>query len=948
MLDWEVIRVESARDEGLGKIRSDLLKELGSHPRYLLEGDKLLYQGKFVMPWTSIYIPNLLQEFHGSAVGGHSSVQKTHRRRITIAVSSTGYSVGGDIYEFHRRVAPLRGVHGDLSGGGQVEQEVLKKIGAVAYRLKLPPAATIHPIFHVSQLRKAIGDYTANPELPGTLTEDLEMVLEPIELEGICQSEDGTNIDVLPVPEPAQGPIRVLRGGHVPPPLGLTGHMSFRLLRLAVYHDNDSVSWNPGKSWEDLNPADWSEIFQDGIGELDGDKTVSLWAKDRRYLVSPINGVLKYHRLGKQERQNPQIPFEKASLSLTDVSLTVSEAQYYDGIKLLEAVSTYKTRVEVSHLRPVVSIFEDPHAWWRYAMLASMQQKKLCYWLSWERIKHLCQLRRCYVQIYASSLQQTTNTHVSSLRQIERILDSKVILLWRLLAHAKLESVKSKESSQQKSAMKRSWWSFGWSTSSGDSSAENNSSESQLVEEEMLIREEWKAINKLLSYQPDEGTFSPRGKDIQNMIQVLVDVSIAKAAARIISINHTEIVCGSFEQLNLTTKMYHRSIHCDVSLKCYGLSSPEGQLSQSVSSERKKNALEASFVHAPVGEDVDWRLSAAIAPCYVTILMESYVRFMEFVKRSNAISPTVTMETATALQMKIEQVTRKAQEQLQMVLEEKSRFSLDVDFDAPKVRIPMRSCQSSAWSSQFLLDFGHFTLHTREGQLDDHQQSLYSRFYISGRDMSAIFIDGDYSENCMVTVALDSRMSPLEKQDNDSQFYSLLDRCGMSVIVDLIKIPHARYPSTRISVQVPNLGIHFSPERYSRILRLLNIFYGPTENINEISSGHLQTGAAPWLPADLATDARILVWKGFGHSLAEWKPCYIVLSGLYLYVLETQYSQTYQRCCSVSGRQVHEVSPSTIGGLPFVIAVSSRGMDIQKVCRPTFLMLSTLLFHALC
>ncbi|KAH0468342.1 hypothetical protein IEQ34_003375 [Dendrobium chrysotoxum] len=292
-------------------------------------------------------------------------------------------------------------------------------------------------------------------------------------------------------------------------------------------------------------------------------------------------------------------------------------------------------------------------------------------------------------------------------------------------------------------------------------------------------------------------------------------------------------------------------------------------------------------------------------------------------------------------------------------IERESQFSLDVDFDAPKVRIPMRSCQSSSWSSQFLLDFGHFTLHTREGQLYGHQQSLYSRFYISGRDMSAIFIDGDYSEKCMVTAALDSQMSPLEKPDNDIQFYSLLDRCGMSVIVDWIKIPHPRYPSTRISVQVPNLGIHFSPERYSRILRLLNIFYGPTENINEISSGHLQTGAAPWLPADLATDARILVWKvypylvnadcvilylilrhlpcfskGFGHSLAEWKPCYIVLS--------------VRESCSVSGRQVLEVSPSTIGGLPFVIAVSSRGMDIQKVFWPTYLMLSTLLCHALC
>jgi vacuolar protein sorting-associated protein 13A/C len=31
--------------------------------------------------------------------------------------------------------------------------------------------------------------------------------------------------------------------------------------------------------------------------------------------------------------------------------------------------------------------------------------------------------------------------------------------------------------------------------------------------------------------------------------------------------------------------------------------------------------------------------------------MVSYDRFLEFVKRSNAISPTITMETATALQV---------------------------------------------------------------------------------------------------------------------------------------------------------------------------------------------------------------------------------------------------------------------------------------------------------
>jgi vacuolar protein sorting-associated protein 13A/C len=138
--------------------------------------------------------------------------------------------------------------------------------------------------------------------------------------------------------------------------------------------------------------------------------------------------------------------------------------------------------------------------------------------------------------------------------------------------------------------------------------------------EEKLTKEEWQAINKLISYhQQEDSTISPIGKLSPNMVIFHLDVSIAQAAARIINIDGVEVLCGRFEHLHVTTKLYSKSICCDVSLKYCGLSSPEGPLAQSVVSERKSNALVSSFVHAPLGEDLDWKLSATIAPCHVTV-----------------------------------------------------------------------------------------------------------------------------------------------------------------------------------------------------------------------------------------------------------------------------------------------------------------------------------------
>jgi len=85
------------------------------------------------------------------------------------------------------RVSPMKGVmrfgkKGKLSPRYIGPFEILERIGAVAYRLALPPELSmVHPVFHVSMLRKYMPD-PSHVIMPQTiqLDENLSYVEEPI------------------------------------------------------------------------------------------------------------------------------------------------------------------------------------------------------------------------------------------------------------------------------------------------------------------------------------------------------------------------------------------------------------------------------------------------------------------------------------------------------------------------------------------------------------------------------------------------------------------------------------------------------------------------------------------------------------------------------------------------------------------------------------------------
>lgn len=77
--------------------------------------------------------------------------------------------------------------------------QIIHKIGEVANKLQLPETTKINPIFHVSQLKKAIGEQTTHPTLLAQLTEELELKMEPERILGVrnANSREGQRMEVL-------------------------------------------------------------------------------------------------------------------------------------------------------------------------------------------------------------------------------------------------------------------------------------------------------------------------------------------------------------------------------------------------------------------------------------------------------------------------------------------------------------------------------------------------------------------------------------------------------------------------------------------------------------------------------------------------------------------------------------------------------------------------------
>ncbi|XVF52445.1 hypothetical protein PTKIN_Ptkin05aG0018700 [Pterospermum kingtungense] len=683
---------------------------------------------------------------------------------------------------------------------------------------------------------------------------------------------------------------------------------SVELDRLALYLDSDILPWHINKPWEDLLPSEWVQVFRFGTKDgLPADHPI----QPHTYILQPVTGNAKYLKLRQNESSHSGEPLQKAAVSLDDVTLCLSKDGYRDILKLADNFTAFNQRLKYAHYCPPVSVKSDPRSWWKYAYKAvSDQMKKASGKLSWEQVLRYTRLRKKYISLYASLLKSDVNRLVvddnKEIEELDRGLDIELILQWRMLAHKFVEQSMESENYLKKQKAKQSWWSFGWASQSLKDESESF----------RFTKEDWEQLNKIIGYKEEDDGQSLMINEKPDILQTSLDIHMKHNASKLLDGAHACLAELSCEGLDCFIKLYPETKVFDLKLGSYQLSSPNGLLAESATTS---DSLVGVFRYKPFDAKVDWSLVAKASPCYMTYLKDSLDEVIKFFESNTAVSQTIALETATAVQMTIDGVKRSAQQQVNKALKDHTRFLLDLDIAAPKITIPTEFRPDNKHSTKLLLDLGNLIIRSQDDyvRVPSEELDLYLQFDLVLSDVSAFLVDGDYhwSQTSLKKSAASTSIDGVS-------FLPVIDKCGVILRLQQIRLENPLYPSTRLAVQLPSLGFHFSPARYHRLMQVIKIFQEEENDSPDLPR--------PWNEADFEGWLSVLSRKGVGNREAVWQRRYLCLVGPFLYVLESPGSKSYKQYISLRGKQAHPVPAELVGDVESVLAVCDAARSNNK------------------
>ena len=138
--------------------------------------------------------------------------------------------------------------------------------------------------------------------------------------------------------------------------------------------------------------------------------------------------------------------FIDASAEIENLSLHLTQPQYYGILEVMSSVSFYYTKLQYIQYRPAVPLHENPKIWWNYAIQIIIEQNRTTSrrHIDWNDIIKYKKQRVRYIELYLNDQRLAEEQH--ELDQLEDHLDIETLLVFRRLA----DHVCSQNKEQQK------------------------------------------------------------------------------------------------------------------------------------------------------------------------------------------------------------------------------------------------------------------------------------------------------------------------------------------------------------------------------------------------------------------------------------------------------------------------------------------------------------------
>ncbi|KAK9908805.1 hypothetical protein WJX75_003140 [Coccomyxa subellipsoidea] len=722
------------------------------------------------------------------------------------------------------------------------------------------------------------------------------------------------------------------------------------LRRLALYFDVGTKLWEPEEDWHKLSLNAWDALFRAGIAEdpaVNGDGMGTIeehggpGSAPASYVLKPVDGRLMYLRRGREVRKSEDDAIQEADVQLEALSLHLSRSQYQSLQKLLEAFSSLSARAPNRYLRP--SGRPDSPAnvrrWWQYAGAVVRKQIR-SQGFNWRQFEKAIELRKAYVSQYVNCLQEGKMGGDEKIWDMDAQLNEHTTLVFRKLAHAKVEMAKKRAAAQaaaqaRERQSEKGWLSWAWG--GGGKKSGSKTDEEAHEDEDMrggLNDEEQEALRDLVSEQEDalvSETETPWSLRMQ------VRLRVTSASLVLDGADNSQVMRAGMEGLSSTTKLYPQTMHLDIEVAAMGVIAPEGNLvrtgallhpSKSTlglpgSGEEeqepfsKGQAMRLQFIQHPQDESTDAAVYLNLAPSYVTYNPVAVQRVMEFFKTEEVLDFSALGAQAIA---QVERAQRAARDQLVAAMNHRPKLSVKLELVGPKVAIPVPKSDTEG-ELTLVLDLGSFSVESDTGliaQLPQEEAALYECLRLRSRDISAYVVDGEFSFQALEQAGVaelpeeeDAEISPVTEaitlavQQSGGRalggraiFIPLLERCGTETTVQIARFPHPQLPSLRAQLSVPQLRFFISPARVRRVLRVLR-------------------AAMPGQG------------KGISRTTAQWPTRWVALYRGSLYVLPKEDANASPTIHNIwTNRRVVKLPEDACGGAKHVLAICLPTVEV--------------------